>query len=112
MSLSELTLTPQECHALLQAIVDCDHVLYLRIADCAKTYSDNPDAYLFEQSVMEKFRKDMPMHQIQISQTEIIGNNEGMKIDVYHVDMDFSHAHYYKTATNSFHAVNPFDSSK
>ena len=102
MSLSKLTLTAQECHALLESIVDCDDYLYKRIKDCAKTYSDNPDAHLFEQKVLEKFKDIVPMHQVEINDTEIVGNNEGLIIRCYQVDLDVPFTFYYHTETNWF----------
>ena len=102
MLLSKLTLNPQECHALLEAVVDCDHDLYKRIKDCAKTYSDNPDAHLFEQKVMEKFKKIVSIDRIEIKNTEIVGNNEGLIIRCYDVDMDIPFTFYYHTETDWF----------
>lgn len=47
-----ISLNPKQCHALLQAIVDCDPHLYDLIKNCAKTYSDNPEYYELESNII------------------------------------------------------------
>lgn len=54
-----LELTPKECHALLQAIVDCDPALHAKILEYANEYTIDPEFYERKIQILEQFHKEI-----------------------------------------------------
>lgn len=101
MSISSIELTPKQCAALLEAIVDCDTELYSTIENCAKEYTDNPEQYEQNEEMMKMFymRVVEPYH-CEIGQIKHDGDS--VIISWYHTGTECNYEHEYNVKTKKF----------
>ena len=101
MSISSIELTPKQCAALLQSIVDCEPSLHEQIESCAKEYTDNPEQYEQDEEMMKLFySKIVSAHQCQIG--NIKHNGDDIIISWYHTGMDYDRQDVYNIKTKTF----------
>ena len=96
-----ITLSPIECHAILQATVDMDPGLHKKIEDCAKQYTDNPSLYDAKEEMIKVLNKVLIMHRFEICGGDDSNFPNTLEVYLYNVVDDYSVSYVYDCATKT-----------